>query len=69
MADRQETPKEGMGRIRWMPASNGRPATHMQFGRHDRTGHKGNVLTIRQLRRGELRFDGCRRPQRPSSRA
>jgi branched-chain amino acid transport system substrate-binding protein len=62
MAGRQETPKEGMERIRWMPATNGGSATYIQFGPHDCKGYK-------ELRGGELRFDGYRRPQWPSSRA
>lgn len=59
--------KEGMERIRWMPATNGGPATYIQFGPHDRKGYKGDFLTIRELRGGELRFDGYHRPQWPSN--
>ena len=54
--------KEGMERIRWMPATNGGPGTYIQFGPHDRKGYKGDFLTIRELRGGELRFDGYHRP-------
>src|SRR5688572_12092533 len=54
--------KEGMERIRWMPATNGGPGTYIQFGPWDRKGYKGDFLTIRELRGGELRFDGYRRP-------
>lgn len=68
MADRQETPKEGTERIRWMPATNGGLATYIEFGPHDRKGDKGDFVTIRELRGGELRFDGYGRPQWPSSR-
>ena len=60
--------KEGMERIRWMPATNGGPGTYIQFGPHDRKGYKGDFLTIRELRGGELRFDGYHRPQWPSNR-
>src|SRR5581483_4279997 len=42
--------KEGMERIRWMPATNGGPSTYIQFGPHDRKGYKGDFLTIRELR-------------------
>jgi branched-chain amino acid transport system substrate-binding protein len=59
--------KEGMERIRWMPATNGGPGTYIQFGPHDRKGYKGDFLTIRELRGGELRFDGYHRPQWPSN--
>jgi ABC-type branched-subunit amino acid transport system substrate-binding protein len=57
----------GMERIRWMPATNGGPATYIQFGPWDRKGYKGDFLTIRELRGGELRFDGYHRPQFPSN--
>ena len=59
--------KEGIERIRWMPATNGGPGTYIQFGPHDRKGYKGDFLTIRELRGGELRFDGYHRPQWPSN--
>jgi branched-chain amino acid transport system substrate-binding protein len=59
--------KEGMERIRWMPATNGGPGTYIQFGPHDRKGYKGDFLTIRELRGGELRFDGYHRPEWPSN--
>ncbi len=59
--------KEGMERIRWMPATNGGPGTYIQFGPWDRKGYKGDFLTIRELRDGELRFDGYHRPQWPSN--
>jgi ABC-type branched-subunit amino acid transport system substrate-binding protein len=61
--------KEGIERIRWMPATNGGPATYIQFGPHDRKGYKGDFLTIRELRGGQLRFDGYHRPEWPSNRA
>ncbi|MDZ7676835.1 MAG: ABC transporter substrate-binding protein [Acidimicrobiales bacterium] len=59
--------KTGMEEIRWMPATNGGPATYIQFGPHDRKGYKGDFLTIRELRGGELRFDGYHRPEWPSN--
>ena len=59
--------KEGIERIRWMPATNGGPGTYIQFGPHDRKGYKGDFLTIRELRGGELRFDGYHRPEWPSN--
>ncbi|HET7654092.1 MAG TPA: ABC transporter substrate-binding protein [Acidimicrobiales bacterium] len=60
--------KEGMERIRWMPATNGGPGTYIQFGPWDRKGYKGDFLTIRELRGGQLRFDGYHRPEWPSNR-
>ncbi len=65
------TPEEvklGIERIRWMPATNGGPATYVQFGPYDHKGYKGDFLTIRELRGGELRFDGYHRPEFPSNR-
>ena len=59
--------KEGMERIRWMPATNGGPGTYIQFGPHDRKGYKGDFLTIRHLRNGELEFNGYHRPEWPSN--
>jgi len=59
--------KEGMERIRWMPATNGGPGTYIQFGPHDRKGYKGDFLTVRELRGGELRFEGYHRPEWPSN--
>ncbi len=59
--------KEGMERIRWMPATNGGPGTYIQFGPWDRKGYKGDFLTIRELRDGELRFEGYHRPEWPSN--
>jgi len=61
--------KEGLEKIRWMPATNGGPATYVQFGPWDHKGYKGDFLTIRELRGGELRFDGYHRPEWPSNAA
>ena len=44
-----------------------RPRTYIQFGPWDRKGYKGDFLTIRELRGGELRFDGYHRPEWPSN--
>jgi ABC-type branched-subunit amino acid transport system substrate-binding protein len=59
--------KDGLERIRWMPATNGGPATYVQFGPGDRKGYKGDFLTIRELRDGELHFGGYHRPEWPSN--
>jgi ABC-type branched-subunit amino acid transport system substrate-binding protein len=61
--------KEGIEQIRWMPATNGGPATYIQFGPYDHHGYKGDFLVVRELRGGELRFDGYHRPQWPSNAA
>ncbi len=64
------TPREvrdGLDRIRWMPATNGGPGTYVQFGPGDHKGYKGDFLTIRELRGGQLRFDGYYRPEWPSN--
>jgi len=58
-----ESVKDGLERIRWLPATNGGPATYIQFGPYDHHGYKGDFLTIRELRDGELRFDGYHRPE------
>ena len=52
-----------------MPATNGGPGTYIQFGPGDHKGYKGDFLTVRELRGGELRFDGYYRPQWPSNTA
>lgn len=57
--------KEGLEKIRWMPATNGGPGCYIQFGPWDHKGYKGDFLTIRELRGGELRFEGYHRPQWP----
>jgi ABC-type branched-subunit amino acid transport system substrate-binding protein len=63
-----EDVRDGLERIRWMPATNGGPATYIQFGPYDHKGYKGDFLTIRELRDGELRFDGYHRPLHPANR-
>ena len=59
--------KEGIERIRWMPATNGGPGTYLQVGPWDHKGYKGDFLTIRERRGGDLRFDGYHRPEWPSN--
>ena len=58
---------DGIERIRWMPATNGGPSTYLQFGPGDHKGYKGDFLTIRELRGGDLRFGGYFRPEWPSN--
>ncbi len=57
----------GLEQIRWMPATNGGPGCYVQFGPYDHKGYKGDFLTIRELRGGELRFDGYFRPTWPAN--
>ena len=59
--------KEGLERIRWMPATNGGPATYVQFGPGDHKGYKGDFLTIWELRDQKLSFKEYVRPQWPSN--
>jgi ABC-type branched-subunit amino acid transport system substrate-binding protein len=61
--------RDGLERIRWMPATNGGPSCYIQFGPGDHKGYKGDFLTFRELRGGELRFDGYYRPTWPSNAA
>lgn len=64
------TPKEvklGIEQIKRMPCTNGGPATYVSFSANDHRGYKGDYLTIRELRDGELRFDGYHRPEWPSN--
>jgi ABC-type branched-subunit amino acid transport system substrate-binding protein len=62
-----ESVRNGIERIRWMPTTNGGPGTYVQFGPGDHKGYKGDFLTIRELRDGELRFGGYFRPEWPSN--
>ena len=57
----------GLERIKWMPATNGGPGTYITFAAHDHRGYKGDFLTIRELRGGELHFRGYYRPTWPSN--
>ena len=66
---RPRTCSDGLERIRWMPATNGGPSCYVQFGPGDHKGYKGDFLTFRELRGGELRFDGYYRPEWPSNTA
>jgi branched-chain amino acid transport system substrate-binding protein len=59
--------KVGLERIKWMPCTNGGPATYLTFAPYDHRGYKGDFLTIRELRGGELHFRGYYRPEWPSN--
>jgi len=59
--------KAGLEQIKWMPCTNGGPGCYLTFAEYDHRGYKGDFLTIRELRGGELRFRGYYRPQHPSN--
>jgi len=59
--------KAGLEQIKWMPATNGGPGCYITFAEYDHRGYKGDFLTIRELRGGELHFRGYFRPQHPSN--
>jgi branched-chain amino acid transport system substrate-binding protein len=57
----------GLEQIKWMPCTNGGPGCYVTFAEYDHRGYKGDFLTIRELRGGELHFRGYYRPQHPSN--
>ncbi|MBL7491153.1 ABC transporter substrate-binding protein [Frankia sp. AgB1.9] len=57
----------GLEKIKWMPCTNGGPGAYLTFAPYDHRGYKGDFLTIRELRGGELHFRGYYRPQWPSN--
>lgn len=59
--------KLGLEKIKWMPCTNGGPATYITYNAYDHRGYKGDFITIRELRGGELHFRGYYRPQWPSN--
>lgn len=59
--------KLGLEQIKWMPCTNGGPGTYLTFAPYDHRGYKGDFLTIRELRDGDLHFRGYFRPQWPSN--
>ncbi len=44
--------KEGLEKVRMVPAANGGPRTHMSFGPFDHKGYKGDWLVIRKIQGG-----------------
>jgi branched-chain amino acid transport system substrate-binding protein len=62
-----EEVKNGLEKIKWMPCTNGGPGTYITFAPYDHRGYKGDFLTIRELRGGELHFRGYYRPTWPSN--
>jgi ABC-type branched-subunit amino acid transport system substrate-binding protein len=64
------TPEEvkiGLEKIKWMPCTNGGPGCYLTFAEYDHRGYKGDFLTVRELRGGELHFRGYHRPTWPSN--
>jgi branched-chain amino acid transport system substrate-binding protein len=59
--------KEGLEMIKWMPCTNGGPSCYITFAEYDHRGYKGDFLTIRELRGGDVHFRGYYRPQWPSN--
>jgi branched-chain amino acid transport system substrate-binding protein len=62
-----EEVKAGLEKIKWMPCTNGGPGCYLTFSEYDHRGYKGDFLTIRELRGGELHFRGYHRPSWPSN--
>lgn len=62
-----EEVKAGLEKIKWMPCTNGGPGCYLTFSEYDHRGYKGDFLTIRELRDGELHFRGYHRPTWPSN--
>lgn len=60
--------KLGLEQIKWMPCTNGGPGCYVTFAPYDHRGYKGDFLTIRELRGGELHFRGYFRPEWGSNR-
>jgi ABC-type branched-subunit amino acid transport system substrate-binding protein len=59
--------KLGLEQIKWMPCTNGGPGCYVTFAPYDHRGYKGDFLTIRELRGGELHFRGYYRPEWPAN--
>lgn len=62
-----EQVKAGLEKIKWMPCTNGGPGCYLTYAEYDHRGYKGDFLTIRELRDGELHFRGYHRPTWPSN--
>jgi hypothetical protein len=48
--------KEGLERVRMLPAVNGGPRTHMSLGPYDHKAYKGDWLVIRKIAGGRTVF-------------
>jgi len=54
--------KEGLERVRLLPAVNGGPRTHMSLGPWDHKAYKGDWLVIRRIEAGRTVFVGLHEP-------
>jgi len=50
--------KEGLEKVRMLPAVNGGPRTHMSLGPYDHKAYKGDWLVIRRIEGGRTVFVG-----------
>ncbi|HJQ85335.1 MAG TPA: branched-chain amino acid ABC transporter substrate-binding protein, partial [Candidatus Binatia bacterium] len=50
--------KEGLEKVRMLPAVNGGPRTHMSLGPYDHKAYKGDWLVIRKIEGGRTVFVG-----------
>jgi len=54
--------KDGLERVRMLPAVNGGPRTHMSLGPYDHKAYKGDWLVIRRIEGGRTVFVGLHEP-------
>ncbi|PYN82697.1 MAG: hypothetical protein DMD97_00510 [Candidatus Rokuibacteriota bacterium] len=54
--------KEGLEKVRLLPAVNGGPRTHMSLGPYDHKAYKGDWLVIRRIEGGRTVFVGLHEP-------
>ena len=54
--------KEGLEKVRLLPAVNGGPRTHMSLGPYDHKAYKGDWLVIRKIEGGKTVFVGLHEP-------
>jgi ABC-type branched-subunit amino acid transport system substrate-binding protein len=54
--------KEGLEKVRMLPAVNGGPRTHMSLGPYDHKAYKGDWLVIRKIEGGRTVFVGLHEP-------
>jgi hypothetical protein len=61
--------KEGLEKVRMLPAANGGPRTHMSLGPYDHKAYKGDWLVIRRIEGGKTVFVGLHEPVRNGARS
>jgi hypothetical protein len=54
--------KEGLEKVRMLPAVNGGPRTHMSLGPYDHKAYKGDWLVIRKIAGGKTVFVSLHEP-------